>query len=465
MSADPRRRLALVTLLAVHRGLSLAGALRRARSTVGDDHNGAMIEELVKGALQWQGRYDHLVRCFSSRRATSDPIVRGVLHLALHEMLHKDTVPDHAALHQAGELLRSLKRMRSVGYVNALLQSIRRHVAANGAITPLEALHDCFTDTASDRAHYLAAWWSHPLWLVRRWCARFGENATEALLKWANTLPPITLHALPGHDAEQTGDALARIGVPFECIVGFPRALRLAERLDRAQLRTVLGSIDGLLVQDAGAQDLVDWLTRDGADLATSSGPVVDLCAAPGGKASHLGALLPAKRLLIAMDIRQRRLALVRENRDRLQLGSMALLAGDAVRPPLRPACAGAVILDGPCSGTGVIRHHPEGRWRLRPETIEQNAQRLQRLAAAGADLLVDEGRLYYATCSLEPEENEGVIDALLRQRDDLEPDPDPDGQYERRWLPWRDGTDGFFAARLKRIRPRSGDRRCKDMS
>jgi 16S rRNA (cytosine967-C5)-methyltransferase len=453
VSVDSRRRQALDALLAVHAGRPLAGALSRLRHQLDDPRAAAAAEELVRGALQWQARYDHLVRHFSRRPGAIDPVVRGVLHLALHQLLTSRGVPAYAAVHQAGELVRSRQRARAVGYVNAVLQSVQRLIDGqpDGAVDPLAAVHPLFADLAPPRAGYLAAWWSHPGWLVERWCARFGDEATERLLRHANVPAPITLHVLPGHDRERAGELLAAAGAPSEPLAGFPRALQLTGRHDRAALRRLLAEIPGLIVQDAGAQAVVDWLTREGRDLAAAGAPVVDLCAAPGGKAVHLRSLVTTGVPVIAMDHRRRRLERVREHRDRLQLAGLTLLTGDGTRPPLVDGCAAAVLLDGPCSGTGVGRHHPEGRWRLRPGTLERNGVRLRALAVAAVDLLAPGGRLYYATCSLEPEENEAVIADLLTRRPDLEPDSDPDGRYERSWWPWETGSDGFYAARLRR--------------
>jgi 16S rRNA (cytosine967-C5)-methyltransferase len=409
----------------VARGRSLEGELGRLRRGVAAERTAA-AEELLRGAIQWQARYDHLIRHFSTRQPPRDPVVRGVLQLALHQLLTSRGVPGYAAVHQAGELARAAGRARAVGYVNAVLQSVQRHVEAAAAADPLAAVHDLFVDPAGDPASYLAAWWSHPAWLVERWLERFGDADTARLLEHANTPAPITLHVLPGHDPAAARRRLADAGVAAEPVEGYPRALSLAQRLDRSELGRLLAEEPALLVQDAGAQAALDWLTRAGADLAGAEGPVIDLCAAPGGKAAHLRALLPAAEILVAMDLRPRRLGRLRENRERLGLLRLPLLAGDGRRPPLRDASCAAVLLDGPCSGTGVGRHHPEGRWRLRPATLERNGERLRELAGAAADLLRPGGR-------------------------ELAPDPDPDGRHERTWLPWRTGTDGFYAARLRR--------------
>ncbi len=157
---------------------------------------------------------------------------------------------------------------------------------------------------------------------------------------------------------------------------------------------------------------------------------------------------------MVALDLRPRRLRRLQETLGRLAEDRVHVVAGDGQRPPLRAGAFAAVLLDGPCSGTGVIRHHPEGRWRLRPEVIASNAARLLELARAAADLLAPGGRLYYATCSLEPQENEDVVDALLAARPDLAPAPGEDGLSRRAWLPHETGTDGFFAARLCRRGP-----------
>jgi 16S rRNA (cytosine967-C5)-methyltransferase len=452
VSADPGRLLVLRALLAVQRGGSLAAAVRRLRREPAPSAAALCArEELLKGALQWQGRYDCVIGAFSRREPHRDPVVRGVLLLSLHQLLTSRAVPAYAAMHQAGELLRAAGRPRAVGYVNALLQALRRHFEQRGGGEPLAVVRDLCRGQAKTPVDDLAAWWSHPRWLVARWCERYGDTAAAALLAHANTPPPITLHVLPGHDAATVQAELAAAGVRSERRDGYPRALLLRDRYDRNRLRDLLATQPGVLVQDAGAQAVIDWLTNGGGDLPDQRGPLIDLCAAPGGKTAHLRALLPPAASLVALDLQPRRLGRVRENLRRLQLGPVLVVAGDGLQAPLRPAASAAVLVDGPCSGTGVGRHHPEGRWRLRPQTLIRNGRRLLHLASAAADLLRDGGRLYYATCSLEPEENEAVLADLLAARADLVPDPDPHGGWQRAWLPWQTGTDGFFAARLRR--------------
>ena len=150
------------------------------------------------------------------------------------------------------------------------------------------------------------------------------------------------------------------------------------------------------------------------------------------------------------MDRDPSRLALAAAAAARTGAPALPLVVGDGMLPPFRPGAFDTVLLDGPCTGTGVLRHHPEGCWRLSPAGVIRSADRLLRLARAAVDLLAPGGRLLYCTCSLEPEENSGVVDALLAERPDLSLDPPSAGEAAVRWwLPHREGADGFFAARL----------------
>ncbi|MFO7610410.1 MAG: hypothetical protein R6X35_14690, partial [Candidatus Krumholzibacteriia bacterium] len=191
------------------------------------------------------------------------------------------------------------------------------------------------------------------------------------------------------------------------------------------------------------------WLL---AGLPAPDGPVLDLCAAPGGKTRRLAAAWPDAPLLVAADARVGRLPLLRDAAARGDGCPVALAAADGAAPPFAPGRFAVVLLDGPCSGTGVLRHHPDGRLRLRPGVPAANGRILRVLARQAAELLRPGGVLLYATCSLEPEENEQVLDSLLAGGVPLAPLPHPDdGLWRRTWLPGAGDGDGFFAARLRR--------------
>jgi len=446
MKVDPQRETALDILLAVDRRAPLDSRLDAALDACPGDRERAFLAELVKGTTVWRGRYDHLVDRLSRRQPPRGRVVREVLRLGLHQLLAMDGVPPHAALDQSAELARRRCGAKMVGYVNGLLRAVQRRVEkAEGAVEV--ALRPLFPDLARERVAALAAWHSFPPWLVERWLDRLGPAACEELCRALNRRPPVTLHVLPPADPIAVAVALDAAGYTVNPEALHPRALTLQGRRSRRELATMLDRFPALVVQDAAVQSASDYLLGD------TEGPAVDLCAAPGGKTFHWAALRPEARPLLAMDRSRPRLGLMRGATKRIEAGPTGMVLADAGCPPLAPGTCAAVLLDGPCSGTGVLRRHPEGRWRLSRGVIAAGGDRLRELARAAAELLAPGGCLLYGTCSLEPEENEAVISALRRECPDLEPAPGPGGDAEgiRRWWPHLDGADGFFAARLRR--------------
>jgi 16S rRNA (cytosine967-C5)-methyltransferase len=444
MSADPVRRLALDVLVAVDGGAPLESSLETALDRLADRRARDFLSELVRGSLRFRGRYDHLVNRLSHRPGMKrPPELQAVLRLSLHQLVGCDGVPAYAAVHQGAELCRAVVSPRFVPYVNALLQGAARALAAGGS--PREALRSHFPDPGHDPAGWLTTWESHPRWLVERWLRRWEPAACAALCAHDNRAAPLTFHVLAPHDVEATAARLAAAGWPAARGSLHDRALVLAGRPGREELRALLAAEPGLIVQDEGAQAATAWLAAGGGAL------LLDLCAAPGGKTFHLRALGPASGLVVAMDRSRGRLALLVETAKRIEAAGLPVLLADGEAPPLRDGIWGAILLDGPCSGTGVLRHHPEGRWRLSARRLGESAARLRRLGLRAAGLLAPAGRLLYVTCSLEPEENGEVVRALVAADAGLEPDPHPDPAWERAWLPQETGSDGFYAARLRR--------------
>ena len=440
MSATVVRDRAWTALLEIERGEGLETALDRALDTVTDPRDRALTAELIRGVLQWRRRYDRVIDSFARHPGRIRIGVRMALRLGLHQLLTLDRIPPHAAVDQSVRLARRAGGPSQSGFANGLLRSVHRRI--EGKNDPWLALESVFQDRSKDLAGYLSSWHSHPPWLVRRWLARHGEEATVALLEHNNSPPPVELHVLPGYDPAIEAAALSAFG--HDVVAGGHAAsLQLTSRLTRDELGLMLAGRPGLIVQDGSVQQATEWLA------AGVAGPLLDMCAAPGGKTIHLRALLPQDCAITAIDIEPRRLERMKDNLARTLCEGVAVVAADGCRTPFGDGTFATVLLDGPCSGTGVLRHHPDGRWRVKAEALEDNRERLVALALEAARLLRPGGRLLFATCSLESEEGEEVLVELGRRGAGLIPESGADGDDVRRWNPWRDGGDGFFAARL----------------
>jgi 16S rRNA (cytosine967-C5)-methyltransferase len=451
-SLSPVRDLAHAVLMAVHEGRRLDRELDTALSLALPRDRG-LLAELVRGSLQWQARYDHLITRFSRRRGRPDPAVAAVLRLGLHQLCGLDGVPPHAALNETAELCRRRAGARSVGYVNGLMQNVRRDVFGEDPLSGRAArearLRPWFDDLKPGSAAWQAAWHSHPLWLVERWRGRHGTAACDDLCAWNNESVPVTLHVRRAADLDATLARLAEAGFAAALHPRVPRAVVVGDGCDRAALTALLAGHPGLIVQDATVQEATTWLVGDAVEAAGPASLLVDLCAAPGGKTALLAGWWPG--YLLAADSARERTQLLGDTLKRIEAGHVGVVLADGRQPALATGSLDVVLLDGPCSGTGVLRHHPEGRWRLREQHVTRSAGRLTELAVQAADLLRPGGCLLYATCSLEPEEDEAMVATLLAARADLEPWPDDEGRWQRLWLPHEARGDGFFAARLRR--------------
>ena len=337
-------------------------------------------------------------------------------------------VPDYAAVSQAVEQARDAGLGRASGLVNAVLRSASR----SGDDPTL------FPDPEADPAGHLAAWGSHPRWLVERWLARWSFDDVKRLLEVANTRPPLHVVPLDGR-LEHAARRLEAAGADVR-ILDVPGSVEVSGLSPERCLQEVDG-----FVQDPAAS-LVCRYAAPGLGAR-----VADLCAAPGGKALYL-----ARRAgyLLAMDASWARLRVLRENVARTGL-PVGVVQGRAEAPPV--AGADLVLLDVPCTGTGTLRRHPDARWRLTPEAPRQLARVQGRILRGAAVVVPPGGILVYGTCTLEPEENGAVVEALLREHPEFEMAPPDDERLETEgngWLqvlPQATGWDGAFAARLRR--------------
>ena len=422
------RALALSVLLEVESGRRLDVAWEASGASRLSGR--AWLRNLTYGAVRLQGRLDHILSRFLSRPLASlDPAVRTSLRLGAYQILEMDGVPAYAAVSESVALVKGRSRGAASGLVNAVLRRIDRE-------RPSEA---SFPDPRIDLEGYLTAWGSHPRWLVRRWIGNFGPEGARALVEANNLEPEICLRPV-GVAVAEAEAALARAGLSAPC-----RKSRSWIRLRRGTDPVAALAVVPGVIQDPAASLVVDYTSVPPGAL------VADLCAAPGGKALALSA---DARGVLAADLSQRRLARVADGVRRIGAAVWPVVA-DARFPPLDGA--DVVLVDAPCSGTGTIRRHPDGRWRLDESDVARLADVQRTLLEGAASAVPRGGLLVYATCALEDEENQGQVKRFLARHPDfrIEPAAVPDVFLDRQGclvvLPQESGFDGAFAARMRR--------------
>ncbi len=432
---DRPRRSAAAILHAVETGAFADTLLGQARQEF-DSRDSAFITELVYGTLRNRERIDRALNQFSKKTIDrTDAWTRNILRLGAYQLLFLDRVPVSAAVNTAVELARFHGCVPA--YVNGLLRNLDRN---RGSIT-----------LPGEPVSRLSVFYSHPRWLVARWAARFGMERTEAVLRENNRPAPLVIRA---NTLKNTRDELsARLeaeGATVRQTAYSPSGLELVASPGFAALPAFR---DGrFLVQDEAAQLI-------GMMLAPVCGEtVLDACAAPGGKATHLAELMNNTGTVIALEKDPVRIEKVRENCARLGITSIRPVQGDATA--YREGVFDKALVDAPCSGLGVLRRHPDGRWTKEEKGIREK-QALQRKILENCSRLVKPGgALVYATCTTEPEENEAVVDELLENhREFAIDDPRPylpaaaseliDKAGIFRTFPQAPGLDGFFGVRL----------------
>ena len=424
---------------AAYADLALDAELGRRPLAVRD---AALATELVYGTLRWQRYLDWILAPHSRRRLPAlDPRVRVLLRMTAYQIAFLERVPAFAAVNDAVTLARRAPGVAE--YVNAVLRAFaRRGPAEREPAAP------------RDPVDALATRCSFPTWLAVRWVARYGAGEAEALMRALNGRPPLTVRTNTLRTSRE--DLAARLGAD-EHLQASPTAL----------------APEGLVVEGGG--DPGRWrafaegacMVQDEASMLVSplvepeaGETIADVCAAPGTKTTHLAQLMNDRGRVLAFDPQPARLARVGEAAARLGVTIVETVAGpvEALAARWASGCDG-VLVDAPCTNLGVLRRNPEVKWRRQPADIPGAADRQRGILAAAATLVRPGGRLVYATCSLEPEENDEVARDFLAAHPAFAVDPPatmpvaPDSAGFVRCLPHRDGTDGFTAVRFRRVR------------
>jgi len=421
--------------------LDLAFERRVVADAALDARDRRWTQELLYGMLRRRAWLDAvLVARVRGGLARLEADLLDLLRLGTYQLLYMHSVPPYAAIAQTVELAKRRHGIGASKLVNAVLRRVDRE---RSALDPTRERR------VTDPIDRLALEYSHPRWLVARWVARWGATETAQLLATNNTEAPVVLRPF-GIVREQLEATLEASGVATDEVPLVPDSLSLVTTEGRAQLSELGAYKQGLFfVQDPAATLVTRYASFP------SGARVVDLCAAPGGKALELSR---DASLVVAADHSSARIARLRANVRRLDARNIALVQADAKDPPAR--AADAVLLDAPCSGTGTFRRHPDARWRLTAGDIAALSARQREFLAAAASLVRPGGLLVYATCTLEAEENDAQIEAFLSAHPEYRLEPPPDGAVpvsvldagRLRVLPQRHGVDGAFAARLRRI-------------
>jgi 16S rRNA (cytosine967-C5)-methyltransferase len=366
-----------------------------------EDRDRALLRELVFGTLRWLRRLDDVISRASHRSfAEIEPVLHGPLRVAAYQLLFLDRVPDHAAVHEAVEQAQALTHRGAASFVNAVLRRIARQRRL--VDWPVEE---------TDPVRRLAVEMSHPDFLVRRWVERYGWQRTRRLLAANNRPKPLHLLAFRDRGGrELLAERLIDDGVEVE-----PSPLSLLGVVVRSGdvFASAAFARGDFYVQDEASQ---------AAALVPPPGPgdrVLDAAAAPGGKTFAMLGWEPAIHPVLA-DVDAARVDVVAANLRRLGR-RLPVVVADARRPPFAARFDRAVV-DLPCTGTGTLRKHPELKWRISEDELGRLADQGGQLLAGAARVVAPGGLLVAITCSLEPEENEAVVDRFLAAQPDFAP-------------------------------------------
>jgi 16S rRNA (cytosine967-C5)-methyltransferase len=410
----------------------------------------ALLHALVFGVLRWQSRLDRVIAQLSDHPEKKiDPLVNIILRLGLFQIRFLDRIPDSAAVNTSVELAKKFRRKWAAGFINGMLR--------RAATRPVEPV---WPDRRQDPAAFLAAYHAFPAWLISRWVDRWGEEETERLCETVNTVPDITLRTntlrcsrkdLLPHVREEAKSVQPSRHCPEGIDLSSPH---------RPITRWPAFQKGWFQVQNEAAQCV-------GHLVAPQPGQTVwDACAGLGTKTAHLAQLMENRGRILATDLSEGKLERLRLETDRLGIGIVDTCPVDLLRPEKIPFTEkfDRILLDAPCTGMGVLRRNPDGKWRHDPAALQTHQRRQAALLDNASAHLKPGGLLVYAVCSFEPEENEAVVRGFLQKHPDFvidHPRLEHVGHPGKlltsegflKTFPHRHAMDGFFAAALKKRR------------
>ena len=436
---SPARRVAFEILRRVEEEGSYASVLLASNEDALRADDLALAYELVLGVLRRQLWLDHLIEHYTGRSPYRlDAPVRRALRLGLYQLRFLSRIPQSAVVNEAVNLAHIARVRSAAGLINAALRRATREPEYDPA------------SNIPDAVERISVKHSHPLWLVRRWADWLGLEETEKFAAANNLSPPVAFRVVRRRaEAERVLEELHEAGAHLQESLIAPDAWRVegASSLVREMARS--GSI---YLQDEASQLVAQVLDAQRGEL------VLDACAAPGSKTTHICDLVNDEALVVAGDLYGHRLCALFEACARQGLKNVRYVIDDAASAlPFASEIFDRVLVDAPCSGTGTLRRNPEIRWRITAEDILALQAKQLLILRNSARTVRRGGRLVYSTCSVEPEENEQVSARFLKEESGWRQIPArladsllTEGGAARTW-PQRDGSDGFYLAVFER--------------
>jgi 16S rRNA (cytosine967-C5)-methyltransferase len=459
MPISPARTIAFDVLRRVETQNAYADEVLRVELGAGlRTEDAGLATELTLGVLRWQRLLDFLIdRNLTKITKTLDVEVRIALRLGIYQLRFLERVPAHAAVHESVELVKRARKRSAAPLVNAVLRK-----AAKEALQMARSRSHIASLLPKDLPleKQLGILHSHPTWLVERWLRTFGEERTRALLEANNRAPSVSFCVLDAQCRDDAFTSLRKAGCTIDSGLLLRDSWKLHGGNPAASEAVQRGWVS---IQDEASQAVAHLLAVEDGNT------VLDLCAAPGGKTILLALAAGSRGRVIATDLHAHRVRAMAQRFETADVRNVEPIMLDGTQPLPFKRQFDRILVDAPCSGTGTLVRHPEIRWQLRAEDlIDLHARQVALLKNALANLAPG-GRLIYSTCSLEPEENEGVVNETLGGaqgefrvvtprstlqrilRDDIAIESliCADGFF--RTFPSTHGTDGFFAAAIER--------------
>jgi len=410
----------------------------------------ALLQAIVYGVLRWRAKLDWIIDYFSKTPLQRiDPKVMNILRIALFQIIYLNRIPVSAAVNTSVEMAKSVTKPYVVGFINGLLRNASKRYQ-----------QVLFPDVNKDPASALAVNKSFPKWMLERWLDRFGLEETVLLCDAVNTIPPLTVRCNTLKARRKT--LLKRLEKDVEkvaCTDYAPDGAFFSH--PKKSIPKMKAFEDGLFqVQDEAAQLVTLLLNPKPGET------ILDACAGLGGKTGHISQLMKNRGKLIAMDNNTKKLNILQSEMVRLGISMVTPHTYD-LNDPANDKSIGKfdrILLDAPCSGLGVLRRNPDTKWRTSEQDLIRHAKRQATFLDNLAHQVKPEGLLVYCVCSMEPEENESVINGFLNKHQDFAIKKHPDGlPHEARSLltgngylktfPHLHNMDGFFAVCMKRAK------------